>query len=77
VPVEEIHWSLIQLAMMSVARWVIVPMQDVLGLGGEARMNRPSIAHGNWKWRLLPGQITASVSETLREITEIFGRSGR
>ena len=77
VPVEEIHWELIRLAMMSVAQSVILPMQDLLGLGREARMNRPSIAHGNWEWRLRPGQITASVSERLLEITEIFGRSGR
>jgi 4-alpha-glucanotransferase len=74
VPVEEIHWAFIRLAMMSVARSVILPMQDVLGLGGEARMNRPSVAHGNWEWRLLPGQITASVSERLLEVTETYGR---
>ncbi len=75
VPVEEIHWALIRLAMMSVATSVILPMQDVLGLGGEARMNRPSIAHGNWEWRLLPGQITDRVSERLLEVTKTFGRS--
>jgi 4-alpha-glucanotransferase len=74
VAVEEIHWALIRLAMMSVAKWVILPMQDVLGLGGEARMNRPSIAHGNWEWRLLPGQITPLVSEKLIEVTETYGR---
>ncbi len=74
IPVEEISWALIRLAMMSVARLVILPMQDVLGLGKEARMNRPSIAHGNWEWRLLPGQITDRVSEMLLEITETFGR---
>jgi 4-alpha-glucanotransferase len=74
VPVEEIHWTLIRLAMMSVAIWVILPMQDVLGLGEEARMNRPSVAHGNWEWRLLPGQMMPWMSETLREITEIYGR---
>ncbi len=75
VPAEEIHWAMIRLAMMSVARSVILPMQDVLGLDGEARMNRPSIAHGNWEWRLLPGQITPSVSERLLEVTKTFGRS--
>jgi 4-alpha-glucanotransferase len=74
VPLQEIHWALIRLAMMSVARSVIIPMQDVLGLGGEARMNRPSIAHGNWEWRLLPGQIPPMVLERLLEITETFGR---
>jgi len=71
---EEIHWALIRLAMMSVAKWVILPMQDLLGLGGEARMNMPSVAHGNWEWRLLPGQITPQLSGTLREITETYGR---
>jgi 4-alpha-glucanotransferase len=71
---EEIHWTLIRMAMMSVARWVIFPMQDVLGLGGEARMNRPSIAHGNWEWRILPGQMTPGVSERLREMTVTYGR---
>ena len=74
VPAEEIHWELIRLAMMSVARWVILPVQDVLGLGTEARMNRPSVARGNWEWRLLPGQITDRVAERLLEVTEIFGR---
>jgi 4-alpha-glucanotransferase len=46
----------------------------VLGLGGEARMNRPYVAHGNWEWRLLPGQITPLVAEKLLEVTETFGR---
>ena len=74
VPVEEIPWALIRLAMMSVARAVILPMQDVLGLGGEARMNRPAVAYGNWEWRLLPEQITPMVSERLLEVTETYGR---
>jgi 4-alpha-glucanotransferase len=74
VPVEEVHWALIRLAMMSVARWVILPMQDVLGLGGEARMNVPSVAQGNWEWRLLPGQTTPLISEALQEITKTYGR---
>ena len=74
VPAEEIHWALIRLAMMSVANWVILPMQDVLGLGGEARMNRPAVAHGNWEWRLIPGQIAPPLSERLLEMTETYGR---
>jgi 4-alpha-glucanotransferase len=60
--------------MMSVAKWAILSMQDVLGLGGEARMNMPSVAHGNWEWRLLPAQMTPGMSDTLREITETYGR---
>lgn len=74
VSAEEIHWALIRLAMMSVASRVILPMQDLLGLGGEARMNQPASSLGNWEWRLLPGQITPQVSERLLEITEACGR---
>jgi 4-alpha-glucanotransferase len=69
VPVDEVHWEMIRLAMLSAARWVILPMQDMLGLGEEARMNKPSVPLGNWEWRLLPGQLSENVSENLREIT--------
>jgi 4-alpha-glucanotransferase len=72
---EECHRELHRLAMMSVANTVIVPVQDLLGLGEEAKMNRPSVAHGNWEWRLLPGQMDASIAERLREMTTIYGRA--
>ena len=74
VPVDEVHWAMIRLAMMSRARWAILPMQDVLGLGEEARMNKPSVPTGNWEWRLLPGQLSDHISETLRDITVESGR---
>jgi 4-alpha-glucanotransferase len=74
VSAEDAPWALIRLAMMSVANMVIVPMQDILGLGEEARMNRPSVPHGNWEWRLLSEQITPSVSQRLLEMTETYGR---
>ena len=61
--------------MMSVANTVIIPVQDLLGLGEEAKMNRPSVAHGNWEWRLLPDQLDFSCAETLRELTTIYGRA--
>jgi len=73
--VEEIHWVLIRLAMMSVANTVIFPMQDILGLDAEARMNRPSSPEGNWLWRLLPEQMTLLMIQRLREMTEIYGRA--
>jgi 4-alpha-glucanotransferase len=77
-PVEkDIHWELIRLAMMSVARIAIFPMQDVLGLGEEARMNRPSSKKGNWHWRFSPDQLTPAVKKKLREMTEIYGRAKR
>jgi len=71
---EEIHWEMIRLIMMSVADRVVIPMQDILGLGQEARMNQPAIPLGNWAWRLDPGQITPETEEKLRILTETYGR---
>lgn len=72
---EQIHWELIRLALMSVADTVIIPLQDILGLGEEARINRPATGEGNWQWRLLPEQITSSLIARLEEMTEIYGRA--
>lgn len=70
-----VHWEFIRSAMMSVADTSILPMQDVLGLGEEGRMNTPSTCSGNWGWRLIPDQITPSTKELLKEMTEIYGRA--
>ncbi len=75
VPAGEVPWEFIRLLMTSAADQVIVPLQDVLGLGEEARMNRPSISHGNWEWRMLPGQLSQQISERLAEITTTSGRA--
>jgi len=75
VPAEDIHWEMIRLAMMSVANTVIVPMQDILGLGQEARMNLPATTKGNWQWKLLADQITPTLTKKLIEMTEIYGRA--
>ena len=72
---EEVPGELIRLAMMSVADTTILPAQDLLGLGSEARMNTPSTQKGNWRWKLLPGQVTSAHGERLRELTEIYGRT--
>ena len=74
-PVERLHWEMIRLLMMSVADTVIVPMQDILGLGEEARMNQPAMASGNWSWRLLPDQITPTIVNRLRILAETYGRA--
>jgi len=74
VTAETVHWELIRLAMMSVARMAVFPMQDVLGLGREARMNLPASNQRNWTWRLDPHALTAQVSSRLREMTQIYGR---
>jgi 4-alpha-glucanotransferase len=70
---REPHWSLIRLAFASPARVAMVQMQDVLGLGSEARMNTPGSSAGAWKWRLdrLP---TAAAGRRLRAATEDSGR---
>jgi len=73
-PADEIHWEMIRLVMMSVADTAVFPMQDILGLGQDARMNRPATPSGNWTWRLAPGQITPAVEDTLSMMTETYGR---
>jgi 4-alpha-glucanotransferase len=75
VPDKEIHWEFIRLGAMSIANTLIVPMQDILGLGVEARMNRPATKTGNWRWRLLPEQLTSSLTGRFREITEVSMRA--
>ncbi|MGC9327016.1 MAG: 4-alpha-glucanotransferase, partial [Candidatus Hinthialibacter sp.] len=70
----EINWTFIQTLMASVAQTVIFPMQDVLGLGTEARMNRPGQSIGNWQWRCKEGQLTESISQRLSELCETYGR---
>ncbi len=66
---EAFHWRCIQLLMKSPARTVIIPLQDVLGLDERSRMNRPSVAQGNWRWRLLPVQLSSDHFDKLEQIT--------
>ena len=73
-PPEEIHWDFIRLAMSSVADLCVIPIQDYLGLGSSARINTPSTLGNNWKWRLREGQLTDSLAERIREMTELYGR---
>jgi 4-alpha-glucanotransferase len=70
----EIHWDFIRAAYASVAHTAIVPMQDVLGLGSEARMNLPASEHGNWSWRCRPDDFAASIAKRLRELAYMYGR---
>ena len=66
---EEPHWRMVELALASRARLAILPAQDVLGLGSDARMNTPGTQDGNWAWRLEAGQLTDALAERLREAT--------
>jgi 4-alpha-glucanotransferase len=72
---DYVHFALIRLALSTVADTVIVPVQDVLGLGNAARMNSPGIPEGNWQFRLLPGQLEDGCLDHLRHITKLYGRS--
>ncbi len=70
-----INWKIITRLMGSVADTTVIPVQDILALGSEARMNQPRETFGNWKWRLLPGQFTKEHAGKLRGITETTERS--
>jgi 4-alpha-glucanotransferase len=70
----DIHWDLIRLAFMSVADTAIIPFQDILGLGSDARMNIPATVSGNWSWRFSEGMITRDIVERLGEMTRLYGR---
>jgi 4-alpha-glucanotransferase len=72
---SEIHWAFIRAVLASVANLAMVPLQDVLGLGSDARMNLPARASGNWQWRYLPGMLTDAMLERLRELTILYGRA--
>ncbi len=74
---REPHWGLIELASSSRASVAIVPAQDVLGLGSEARMNRPGQRDGNWSWRLERGALTPALARRLRRVAERHGRVAR
>ena len=75
VPTASLNWEMIRMAMASTANTAIIPVQDVLGLGREARMNTPSTSNGNWRWKLNGGELTDSHRDRLRHLTGIFGRS--
>lgn len=71
---EAINWVLIRGIMSSVANTAIAPMQDVLGLGSEARMNLPGVPSGYWKWRMKPGAASREVAATLKELAILYDR---
>ena len=73
-PKEEQHWDLIALAMRSTADTCIIPVQDFLGLGSEARINMPSTLGDNWKWRMTKGAFSEELKEKIRRMTKLYGR---
>jgi 4-alpha-glucanotransferase len=75
-PEDGIHWAFIRAAEGSVADQCVVPLQDVLGLGTEARMNTPSRPDNNWAWRFHPGVLTPELAKKLAAIADVSDRDG-
>lgn len=71
---EDIHWDYIRLAMGSVAYLCIIPVQDYLGLGEEARINTPATLGTNWKWRMPAKALTKSLEKKIYDVTKLFAR---
>ena len=71
---EGYNWGMMRGAWSSVADMAIVPMQDLIGLGSEARINTPSTLGENWKWRATADQITNSLAKRLYKYMEMYGR---
>lgn len=75
-PQEEIHWDYIRLALQSVAKLAIIPVQDYLGLDDWARINEPSTLGKNWRWRMTSGDLNAGLLARCRDMAWRYGRTG-
>jgi 4-alpha-glucanotransferase len=73
-PQEGMPWAMVRLAQSSRARLAVVPAQDLLGLGSEARMNTPGLPDGNWSWRARDGAFDSDLASRVREIVQDAGR---
>ena len=71
---SEIHKDLIHLALSSISKYAVFPLQDVLGFGNDCKMNSPGSKEGNWAWRCAPRFLTKDISNWLRTQCELFGR---
>lgn len=73
-PDGQVHWDYICCALATVADICIIPVQDYLGLGSEARINIPSVPSGNWKWRMKKEAFTPELKKKIRSLAEVYGR---
>ncbi|MCI9384335.1 MAG: 4-alpha-glucanotransferase [Lachnospiraceae bacterium] len=71
---SSISWDFIRICLGTIARYAIFPLQDVLKLGSEARMNTPGVPLGNWEWRYRREDLNSGMASGLRQMTELFGR---
>jgi 4-alpha-glucanotransferase len=74
ISADGVHWDLIRLAYSSISNMAIIPVQDLLGLGTQARMNFPGTATGNWEWRYDSGDLQPQISDRLQNLGAVFGR---
>jgi 4-alpha-glucanotransferase len=72
---DGIHWAMIRLALSSVGNTAVLPFQDILGLGTDAKMNTPSQATGNWSWRCRAEAFNDELSGRLKYLTHLYGRT--
>ncbi len=72
---ESVHWTMIRLAMTSVANQSVIQLQDLLGLGSEARMNTPGKPDSNWEWRFAKSVLSQTLTDQLKQLTELTGRA--
>ena len=71
---DKVNWKFIEAAYKSIADYAIIQMQDILGLGSEARINVPSTLGGNWVWRIRDDAITKDITERLYHLTKTYSR---
>jgi 4-alpha-glucanotransferase len=71
---SEMHWTLMRTALASVANTVLIPMQDILGLGSDTRMNKPGVSSGNWSFRFTWEQVTPDITNRLRTLVDTYDR---
>lgn len=71
---EEVSWAFIRTCLSSIASYAIFPLQDVLCLGKEGRMNIPGVPAGNWDWRYKKEDLTSEIAQKLRELSHLYGR---
>ena len=69
------HWAMVRLAMASRANQAVTPLQDLMGLGTDARMNTPGVGEGNWEWRYSAAMLTPMITEQLRKMSVLYGRA--
>ena len=72
---EPYYWGFIRGGMRSVALLFVAQMQDWLALGASSRINTPGVAHGNWRWRLLPSEANSALALRIADMTRLYGRA--